>query len=95
MFRNTMKTVVLLAGLGGLLVAIGSLFGRGGALIGLMLGLGIVGFSYWKSDSLAIRAAHAVPADERSYPEFYALMHRFPIGLRVCIQGLQSFPLFR
>jgi heat shock protein HtpX len=74
MFRNTMKTVVLLAGLGGLMVAIGSLFGRGGALIGLMLGLGIVGFSYWKSDSLAIRAAHAVPADERSYPEFYALM---------------------
>ena len=52
-----MKTTILLAGLGGLMVAIGSLFGRGGAIIGLALGLLIVGFSYWKSDSLAIRAA--------------------------------------
>jgi len=74
MFRNTMKTTVLLAGLGGLMVAIGSLFGRGGAVIGLGLGLAIVGFSYWKSDALAIRAAHAVPADEARLPEYFAIM---------------------
>jgi heat shock protein HtpX len=63
-FRNTEKTFVLLAGLAGLMVALGSLFDRGGAVIGFGLGLAIVGFSYWKSDALAIRAAHAVPADE-------------------------------
>ena len=74
MFRNTLKTAVLLAGLGGLLVAIGSLFGRGGAIIGLLLGLAIVGFSYWKSDSLAIRAAHAEPADEARYPEYFSIV---------------------
>ena len=74
MFRNTLKTTILLAGLGGLMVFIGSLFGRGGAVIGLVLGLAVVGFSYWKSDSLAIRAARAVPADEARYPEFYAIM---------------------
>ena len=74
MFRNTVKTTILLAGLGGLMVAIGSLFGRGGAIIGLALGLLMVGFSYWKSDSLAIRAARAVPADEARYPEYYAIM---------------------
>ena len=28
LFRNTMKTMIQLAGLGGLMVAIGSLFGR-------------------------------------------------------------------
>jgi heat shock protein HtpX len=71
-FKNTFKTVVLLGGLGGLMVAIGSMFGSGGAVIGLVLGLGIVGFSYWKSDSLAIRAAHAVPADQARYPEYHA-----------------------
>ena len=74
MFRNTFKTFVLLAGLGGLLVAIGSIFGRGGAIIGLCLGLAIVGFSYWKSDSLAIRAARAVPAEEARYPEYFSTM---------------------
>ncbi|MGE0727671.1 MAG: zinc metalloprotease HtpX [Acidimicrobiia bacterium] len=72
MFKNTMKTTVLLAGLGGLMVAIGSLFGRGGALIGLVLGLGVVGFSYWKSDILAIRAARAEPADEQRFPQYHA-----------------------
>jgi len=33
MFRNTIKTTILLAGLGGPMVAIGSLFGRSGAVI--------------------------------------------------------------
>jgi heat shock protein HtpX len=74
MFRNTLKTAVLLAALGGLMVGIGSLFGRGGAIVGLVLGLAVVGFSYWKSDALAIRAAHAVPADERQYPEYFRTM---------------------
>lgn len=74
MFRNTVKTTMLLAALGGLMVGIGSIFGRGGAVIGLGLGLALVGFSYWKSDTLAIRAARAEPADEAHYPEYYAIM---------------------
>lgn len=74
MFRNTVKTTVLLAGLGGLLIAIGSLFGTAGAVIGALLGLAIVGGSYWKSDDLAIRAARAVPADESRMPEYFAIM---------------------
>ena len=36
---NAVKTAVLLGGLGGLLVLVGSLFGQGGAIIGLALGL--------------------------------------------------------
>lgn len=71
---NTFKTFVLLAGLGGLMVAIGSLFGRGGAILGLGLGLAIVGFSYWKSDTLAIRSARAVPADEAQMPEYFRIV---------------------
>jgi heat shock protein HtpX len=74
MFRNTLKTTVLLAGLAGLLIAFGSLFGTAGAVIGALLGLAIVGGSYWKSDALAIRAARAVPADEARMPEYFAIM---------------------
>ncbi|MGH9268572.1 MAG: M48 family metalloprotease [Acidimicrobiales bacterium] len=74
MSKNTMKTYVLLAGLGGLLVLIGSAFGRGGAFIGLVIGLVFVGGSYWFSDKLAIRAAGAVPVTEAQAPEFYRMM---------------------
>ena len=75
MFTNALKTTVLLAGIGGLLVALGGLLGGpNGLIIGLVLGFGVVGFSYWKSDSLAIRAAHAVPADPAQYPEFHRIM---------------------
>ena len=74
MFKNTAKTAVLLAGLGGLMVGIGSLFGRGGAVIGLVLAFAMVGFSYWKSDALAIRAAHAVPADPQQFPEYHRVV---------------------
>ena len=70
-YGNTLKTTILLAGLGGLMVGIGSLFGRGGAVIGLVLGLVTVGASYWGSDRLAIRAARAVPADPARFPEYH------------------------
>jgi heat shock protein HtpX len=73
--KNTIKTYTLLAALGGLLVVIGGgLGGSGGALIGLTIGLVFVGFSYWKSDTLAIKAAHAVPVSEQEMPEYYAIV---------------------
>jgi heat shock protein HtpX len=74
MNKNTFKTFVLLAGLGGLMVLIGSFFGRGGAIIGLGLGLLLVGGSYWFSDKLAIKAARAVPVTEEQMPEYYRIM---------------------
>lgn len=61
---NITKTVVLLASIGGLLVAVGQLLGGGsGAVIGLVLGLVVVGGSYWFSDRLALRSAHAHPVE--------------------------------
>ena len=62
MLRNTLKTAVLLAGLGGILIVIGGLlFGEPGILIGAAIGFAFVGISYWKSDVIAIKAARAVP----------------------------------
>ena len=74
MNKNTFKTFVLLAGLGGLMVLIGSFFGRGGAVLGLGLGLLMVGGSYWFSDKIAIKAARAVPVTEEQMPEYYRIM---------------------
>jgi heat shock protein HtpX len=73
--RNTIKTVILLSLLGGILiVAGGAIFGRVGAVIGLVLGLAVVGTSYWKSDAIAIRAARAVPVSEAQMPDYYAVV---------------------
>ncbi len=69
------KTFVLLAGLGGLLMLIGGLvWGGNGVIIGAAIGFAIVGFSYWKSDTLAIKAARAVPVTEQEMPEYYAIV---------------------
>ena len=75
MSKNTMKTFVLLAALGGLLVIGGSVLGgRGGMVIGLVIGLIFVGGSYWFSDKIAIRAAGAVPVTEAEMPDYYAIV---------------------
>jgi heat shock protein HtpX len=74
-FRNTLKTAALLGGIGGLLVLVGSaLGGAGGALIGLLLGLVIVGASYWFSDKLAVRAAGAHEVSEHEAPQLHAMV---------------------
>ena len=53
---NNIKTAVLLAGLGGAHVRSASFWGRGGPIIGLVIGLAMCGGSYWFSDKLAIRS---------------------------------------
>jgi heat shock protein HtpX len=75
MSSNTIKTYVLLAGLGGLLVLIGAGIGGGnGALIGLVIGLLFTGGSYWFSDTIAIKAARAQPVSEAEMPEYYRIV---------------------
>jgi heat shock protein HtpX len=73
--KNTFKTFILLAFLGGLLIVIGQLIGGPqGAFIGLAIGLAFVGFSYWNSDKLAIKAARAQPVTEQQMPEYYRIV---------------------
>ena len=77
MFKNSMKTAVLLAGLGGLIVAVASLLGGGSSgavMIGLVIALVMVGGSYWFSDRLALRAARAQIITENDSPEFYRMV---------------------
>lgn len=72
--RNNIKTVILLAAMGGLMIGIGSFWGQSGALIGLIIGLVFVGGSYWFSDTLAIKAARARPVTEAEMPKYYAVV---------------------
>jgi heat shock protein HtpX len=93
MSRNTIKTFVLLAGLGGLLILIGgALGGQTGLIIGLLLGLGFVGFSYWNSDKLAIRAARAVPVTEQEMPQYYAVVRELTTTMGLPMPKLYVTP---
>ncbi len=72
---NTTKTFALLALLGGLFVVIGgAIGGNGGMVFGLVLGLVVVGGSYWGSDRIAIASARAVPADAAAHPEYHRVV---------------------
>ena len=76
--RNYLKTTLLLGGLSGLLLAIGSLLqgSLGGNWITIMLVAVIVmnGVAYFLSDKIAIRAARAVPVTEAQFPELYQIV---------------------
>ena len=77
MFKNTAKTTILLAAMGGLIVGVASLLGGGSSgavMIGLFLALVMVGGSYWFSDKLALASARAQVITEADHPEFYGMV---------------------
>ena len=72
---NNAKTAALLAGLGGLIMAIGAIAGgQNGLVIGLVIALVFTGGSYWFSDKLAIASARAQEVTEAQFPQYYATM---------------------
>ena len=75
MFKNGVKTVLLLAGIGALFMVVGEVLGGStGLTFGLILGIVFVGGSYWFSDKLAVRAAGAKPVTEAEAPQLYAIV---------------------
>jgi heat shock protein HtpX len=75
MDRNIIKTTVILTVLAALFVGIGALIGgTQGLIVGLVIGLLFTGGSYWFSDSIAIKAARAVPVTEAQMPDYYRVM---------------------
>jgi heat shock protein HtpX len=73
-FTNTFKTTILLAFLGALFIGIGALFGQGGLIIGLVIGLVFVGSMFWFSDKIAVAAARAKPVSREEAPRLYEIV---------------------
>jgi heat shock protein HtpX len=72
--RNYFKTTLLLAGLSGLLLAIGALLGGNWITIMLIIAIAVNGIAYFFSDRIAIRAARAVPVSEAQFPELHQIV---------------------
>lgn len=93
MSKNTFKTFVLMAGLGGLLILIGQGLGGGtGAFIGLAIGLVFVGGSYWFSDKIAIAAARAKPVTEQQAPQLYRIVRELTTAANMPMPRLYVTP---
>src|SRR3954462_8178372 len=74
-FGAALRTTLLLAGLGGLLVVIGALVaGPKGALGFLAIPLVLNFFFYWFSDRIPLRAARAKPVSEQEDPRLYQMV---------------------
>jgi len=93
MSKNTLKTYVLLAALGGFfIVAGGAIFKGPGLWLGLILGLVMVGGSYWFSDKIAVKAARAVPVTEAEAPVLYRIVRDLTIRANMPMPKLYITP---
>ncbi len=73
--HNGLRTALLLGLLSALILGVGAIFGSSGLLIALVLAVAINGFSYFKSDTLALRSMRAYPVTEAQQPRLYAIVH--------------------
>ncbi|MBL7052066.1 MAG: zinc metalloprotease HtpX, partial [Nanoarchaeota archaeon] len=75
MYKNQIKTVLLLGLLTGLFLFIGGLIGgRSGLLIGLIFAGGINFFSYWFSDKIVLKIYKAKEADKSTHSDLYSMV---------------------
>jgi heat shock protein HtpX len=82
-WNNGLKTALLLGAMGSLVLAAGALIGgRRGLLVALVIALGINGFAYFRSDTLALRAMRAFPVTETQAPRLYAMVRELATGAR-------------
>jgi heat shock protein HtpX len=72
---NGLKTALLLGGIFGLLLAIGSVVAGGKYLfVFALFGVAMTAYGYWNSDKIAIRAMRAQPVTPEQQPAMYRIV---------------------
>jgi heat shock protein HtpX len=89
---NGLKTAVLLGVLSAAILAVGSLFGRNGLIIALVIALAMNGYSYFFSDKLALRAMRAYPVSQIEQPRLYAIVGDLATQARMPMPRLYLSP---
>jgi heat shock protein HtpX len=92
-FAATLRTTILMATLGGILVAIGyAVGGVGGATGFLVIALLINGISYWFSDKIALKMSGAKPVSEEEAPRLYQMVRELTTRADLPMPSLYVIP---
>ncbi len=93
-FSAGLRTTILMATLGGLLVAIG--FAIGGiqiATVFLVGALVVNGIAYWFSDKIALASARAKPLSEQEAPGIYQMVRELTTRAGLPMPRLYVIPI--
>ncbi len=90
---NNLKTTVLLAGLTGLLLAIGQLWGGQQGLVFALVLAGVMNLgSYFFSDKIALAMSGAQPVSRDEAPRLYSIVERLAGKANIPVPKIYSIP---
>lgn len=89
---NGLKTAALLGLMSAIILAVGAQFGSGGLVIALAVALGVNGYTYWRSDTMALKSMQAYPVSQVQAPQLYATVAELASTMKIPMPRLYLSP---